>query len=176
MTAALGEIQSFNSVLKNKRPTFALVDENFQVVKPVHPNSTPEHIFVHGQLAGEIPFDFQVRGGKAFKDTPVFDWRIYCEKGEIRIHSMSGTIWMGGGLKMEVYDFVTDKVETIDLDKVLDDTDAARVYGLQAPADNVARLYDAFARGQTDQYLDFKQSLKWAEFIQKLYDDAAIKA
>ena len=63
-------------------------------------------------------------------------------------------------------------MKDVDLDafsKENDKNDVAVRFGRGAPADNVARLYEAFATGETDKYLDFKQSLKWADFIQGAY-------
>jgi hypothetical protein len=170
LTAALGEIKSSNTILKNKRPAIALLDEKMNVVERAHPNTTPDHVLVQGELQGDIPFNFQVRGGLPFKDTPGFDWRIYCQRGEIRV--TGGQLWLAGGIRVQVFDFVTQTVTEVDLQKWLQDNakeDVAARNGFDAPVDNVARLYEAFAKGQTDRYLDFKQSLKWAEFIQDAY-------
>ena len=171
LTAALGEIKSSHTVLKNKRPTIALLDSSLNVIEPAAPNTTPEQILVHGELQGDVPFTFQARGGPPFKDTPTFDWRIYCQRGEIRVFG-DQQLWMAGGIKVQAFDFVTQKVKDVDLDafsKENEKDDVAVRFGLEAPADNVARLYEAFATGETDKYLDFKQSLKWAEFIQDAY-------
>ena len=173
LTATLGRIESFNSVLKNQRPSVALVDWKFNVVDPSFPNSVHDHIFVQGELVEGIPFTFQMRGGPAFKNTPGLDWRVYGSKGEIRITSMPGHIWMGCGTQVQVYRFDTEKVEDIDLSKVFDETDPGS--GFEAPADNVARLYDAFAKGESDKYLDFEKSLQWARFIDDLYENAGCK-
>ena len=172
ITAALGEIKTSNTILKNKRPTIALTDNAFNPIEAAHPNSTPEHVFVQGELEGEVPFSFHVRGGPQFKGTPSFDWRIYCQRGEIRVFGHQ-QLWMSGGIKVQVFDFVTNKVEDVDLDQFLKDNnkdDVAVRYGLKAPADNVGRLYEAFAKGETHQYLDFKTGLKWAVFIQRVYN------
>ncbi|KIX09813.1 uncharacterized protein Z518_00894 [Rhinocladiella mackenziei CBS 650.93] len=168
LTSGLGEIKAFHSVVKNKRTTFALLDSNMKVIDPAHPITSPDHVFVHGELEGDIPFDFQLRGGPPFKNTPSLDWRIYAMKGEIRISSMGGNLSTEKGVKFQVYHFDTEEVEDIELDKVFDENDPG--LGFQPPADNVARLYSAFAKGETDKYLNFQQSLKWAEFIDKLYE------
>ncbi|EXJ76535.1 uncharacterized protein A1O5_01043 [Cladophialophora psammophila CBS 110553] len=171
LTAALGEIETHNILLRNKRPTFALTDNDFNIIGSSVPNSTPDHVLVHGTLTGNIPFNFQVRGGPQFKDTPAFDWRIYCTRGEIRV-SGNEMLWTGGAIKVQVHDFVTNKVEDVDLGQVLEENvkdDIAYKLGLKAPADNVGRLYEAFAKGKTEKYLDFAQSLKWARFIQEAY-------
>ncbi|KIW79985.1 hypothetical protein Z517_06600 [Fonsecaea pedrosoi CBS 271.37] len=171
LTAALGEIESHNIVLRNKRPTVALTDSTFNIVEQSYPNSTPDHILVNGVLKGDIPFNFHVRGGLPFKDTPAFDWRIYYTRGEIRITG-NEMLWLGGDIKVQVFDFLANKVEDVDLNQVLQEDvkdDVALKMGLKAPADNVARLYEAFAKGETDKYLDFKQSLKWAHFIEEAY-------
>ena len=173
LTATLGGIESYSSVLKNQRPSVALVDSKFSVVDPSFPNSVHDHMFVQGELVGGIPFSFQLRGGPAFKDTPALDWRVYGSKGEIRITSIPGQIWMAGGTHLQVYHFDTEKVEDIDLSKVLDETDPG--FGFEAPVDNVARLYNAFAKEDTEKYLDFEKSLHWARFIDNLYEHAGSK-
>ncbi|OQU94930.1 hypothetical protein CLAIMM_01208 [Cladophialophora immunda] len=150
LTAALGEIESQNTLLKNRRPTLALTDSAFNVIEPSYPNGTPEHILIHGVLKGDIPFNFQVRGGPQFKDTPAFDWRIYCTRGEIRVTG-NEMLWLGGGIKVQVYDFVANKVEDVDLSQVLQadvKDDIAHRMGLQAPADNVARLYEPLPKAR----------------------------
>ena len=171
LTASLGEITTSHTILKNKRPTIALTDNAFNVIDPAHANSTPEHILIQGELEGEVPFSFNVRGGQQFKGTPAFDWRIYCQRGEIRIFG-DQMLWVSGGIKFQVYDFAANKVEDVDLDQFLKDNgkdDIAVRYGLQAPVDNIARLYEAFVRGETGKYVDFKRGLHWAEFIQDAY-------
>ncbi|KIW99303.1 uncharacterized protein Z519_00966 [Cladophialophora bantiana CBS 173.52] len=171
LTAALGEIETHNILLRNKRPALALTDNAFNVIESSVPNSAPDHVLVHGTLIGDVPFNFQVRGGPQFKDTPAFDWRIYCTRGEIRV-SGNEMLWMSGAIKVQVHDFVTNKVEDVDLGQVLEENvkdDVAYKLELKAPADNVARLYEAFAKGKTEKYLDFAQSLKWARFIQEAY-------
>ncbi|KIX98661.1 uncharacterized protein Z520_05962 [Fonsecaea multimorphosa CBS 102226] len=172
LTAALGEIESQNTLLRNRRPTLAVTDSAFNVVDPSYPNSTPDHILIHGVLAGDVPFNFQVRGGPQFQDTPAFDWRVYFTRGEVRVSGDEGMLWTAGGIKVQVHDYVANKVEDVDLNQVLKEDvkdDVAYRMGLQAPADNVARLYDAFVKGETSKYLDFKQSLKWARFIHEAY-------
>jgi hypothetical protein len=149
----------------------ALLDNSFSLIEPAHHNNTPEHVLIQGELQGDIPFSFHIRGGPQFKGTPAFDWRIYYQRGEVRV-SGDNQLWLGSGLKVEVFDFVTQTVKEVDLQKFLHDNnkdDVAARDGFEAPVDNVARLYEAFAKGDTEKYLDFKQSLKWAEYIQEAY-------
>jgi hypothetical protein len=169
LTSALGDITSSHTLLRNQRPKIALVDDSFQPTGQVHPTSTPDHILVHGELKGGVPFSFTIRGGPPFKDTPMFDWRVYCERGEIRVTG-DGQLWLAPGNKVQAFDFVAQSVKDVDVSQAVGKEDVAVKMGFDAPVDNVARLYEAFADGKTDKYLDFKQSLKWADFIQDGYD------
>jgi len=172
LTATLGEIKTFNSLLANKRPTVALLNSDGTVANPAYHNTSHDHILLQGELSGGAVFNVNIRGGPPFKGTPGLDWRIYGSKGEIRVTCPRAGLWLDGDIKLEVYHFVTDSVEEVDLQKVLGVDDPG--VGLQAPADNVARVYEAFAKGQTDKYLDFEQSLKWASFIDSVYASAGV--
>lgn len=168
LTFALGEIETSSSVVKNTRPVVTLVDNTFKVVlDPQYKKTSHDHLFVNGTLIGDVPFSFTMRGGLTFKDTPGLDWRIYATKGEIRVTSNQGAL-QGKGTIVKMQVFWEDKQEVKDVDLAVESTDAG--YGLGSPADDIARLYDAFAKGKTDQYLDFEGCLKWARFIQKAYD------
>ncbi|RVX70375.1 hypothetical protein B0A52_05874 [Exophiala mesophila] len=165
---ALGEIETCSIVIKNTRPTVDLVDGTFTtIVEPKHQKTAHDHMFVNGTLEGDVPFSFTIRGGATFKDTPGLDWRIYGTKGEIRLTTNYGVLH-GAGIEVKVQVFWEGTGEVKDVDLAVGSTDAG--FGLDSPADDIARLYDAFAKRRTDQYLDFEGCLRWARFIQKAYD------
>ena len=173
LTSTLGPLTTSRTLLRNQRPTISLLDEKNSIVDPAHENTTPEHILVQGLISPatdydhEIPFSFHLRGGPAFQGQPTFDWHVSLERGEIRI-SGAESLWLGGGVKVEVFDYVSQKVEEIDLKSWGKDGGKDIVSGSEwdmAPVDNVARVYEAFAEGRADRYSDFRGSLKWAEFV-----------
>ncbi len=66
-------------------------------------------------------------------------------------------------MEIRVYDFKSDSVEVVDWSV----DDAAE--HLQGPAQNVARLYEAFADGRTQDYADWSEALKRHKLLDELY-------
>lgn len=159
-------------MLGRQRKTVALLNKDGSINDPAFPATSFDHVMVHGTLSDDIVFNFALRRGLPFKDTPGLDWRIYCLKGEIRLTLPTESLWLAKGVKMEVYRFDSGEVEEVDFQHALGPEDVATTFGLQAPADNVARIYDAFSRGETDRHLDFQRSLKWARFVREMYTSA----
>lgn len=104
---------------------------------------TADHIMVQGVLKSGAPISIFVRGGKAFKELPAIDWRIFGTKGELRHSSMASLGLARGGDKLEIYDHEKDTVEVVDVDF------ADAVKDLPAFAKNIGMLYELYATNGT---------------------------
>lgn len=112
---------SSSALLANRRTTWDVSQNNGSVVpKPLTADDT---IFLHGTLAkGEVPLSATLRGGPVFPGTPGLDWRIYGEKGEVRLSAGGPFLQIGyEDIKIEVFDFASGKAEVVE---VADDEEA----------------------------------------------------
>ena len=66
-------------------------------------------------------------------------------------------------MEILVYDFTSDSVEVVEWSV----DEAAK--NLPGPAQNVARLYEAFADGRTQDYADWGEALKRHKLLDELY-------
>lgn len=134
-----------------------ITGDSEEVVETVISN-LPDLIIVHGTLASsQAPLDVRFRRGQAFKGSPGFEWIITGEKGEIKVSGPGPALqaW-DTGFKIELYDFATDEVRNLTWEE--------EYSNLPGTARNVARLYEAFATGDTTLYPDFNDgALRHAE-------------
>ncbi|CAG8952096.1 hypothetical protein HYFRA_00000834 [Hymenoscyphus fraxineus] len=122
------------TTLANRRPTIALVNKDGSVINPASPTTAEETIFLQGTLSSDVPISIAFRGGEPFKGTPALDWRIYFEKGEIRLTTPFFFLGQGLNVKLELHDFASDTVEELVVD-------ADRFETTQFPGANIARVY-----------------------------------
>jgi len=118
---------------------------------------------VHGIANNDAPVSVNLRGGKAFKDTPGQDWRIYGEKGEIRLTASGPLLQIGyPDIKIAVHDFASNEVEEVEIGK--DPYD-----GFALPVRNVARVYEAIAQGDSSLLCSFGDAVERHRLIDTLY-------
>jgi predicted dehydrogenase len=116
--------------------------------------------------------DTKPRDARQRPKIPAIEWRIFGSQGQIRITSYDGmcNTWsLNYGqdlLEVEVYHARTDTLQQ--LPTVEDD-----FAHLPAPARNVARLYEAFAKSkgghENSWYPDFDYGVKKHELIDAMY-------
>jgi predicted dehydrogenase len=117
---------------------------------------------IHGTVesSGAI-VNFQWHGGKPFPGTPGADWRILGEKGELRLTTSSYALNVGRpDTKLGLFDTTTGVLESVTTDK--DQWDS-----LPTPAQNIARLYEAYRL--KGWYPDFEWAVKRHEMIDELF-------
>ncbi|KAF7586732.1 transcription regulator gal80 [Aspergillus hancockii] len=157
----LGEFSSFQSLISNQRPVVAIVQTDGSVIRENVKKTTPDHIMIQGKLKSGAVLSAAIRGGAPFKGSPGLEWRIYGEKGEVRIAGPNGYIEIFGTTRFELHEFNRDKVDTIELKK-----------GTFAEMDpinrNVARVYEAIAAGDESVLCDFEEAVKRHEFIDEI--------
>jgi len=126
--------------------------------------TTPDQIMLQGTLQSGAVLSIHQRGGTPFKDTPGLLWRIYGQTGEIQVTAAGSFLQVGyPGMEIRVYDFTSDSVEVVEWSV----DEAAK--NLPGPAQNVARLYEAFADGRTQDYADWGEALKRHKLLDELY-------
>lgn len=96
-------------MLSNVRPHAPVYTDDGELLEEQFVKDTPDTLFLTGTLSTGIPLSITMRGGRPFKRTPGYDWRIYGEKGEIRISS-SSTFLNTGAVKsiIEIHNFEDD--------------------------------------------------------------------
>lgn len=162
-TTVLGTFKTASGILANRRPLIQLLNKDGSVAVKDFPKTTDDTIFVHGIANNDTPVSINLRGGKAFKGTPGQDWRIYGEKGEIRLTASGPLLQIGyPDIAIAVHDFASDEVEEIDMGK-----DPFGEFNM--PVRNVARVYEAIAAGDTSILCGFEDAVERHRLIDTLY-------
>jgi predicted dehydrogenase len=134
------------------RPKLAVKDGEGKVVQLLDTN-VPDQVSTRGLLESGAHLSFYLRRGPAFKGTLPLDWRIYGEKGELR---MSGTSTaysaFNAEVKLELEDYEKDAVEEVSYGKIFED--------LPVPARNVGAVYEAYAKDDKEHYADGARGLE----------------
>ncbi len=165
----LGTFKTTTGILANQRPVIQLLKKDGSVAAKDFPKTTDDTIFVHGVTCNDTPVSINLRGGKAFKRTPGQDWRIYGEKGEIRLTASGPFLQVGyPDIAIAVHDLASDEVEQIDIGKdPFDD--------FNLPVRNVARVYEAIASGDSSILCDFEEAVERHRLIDTLYKSNSAK-
>jgi predicted dehydrogenase len=160
--------ETAKSVLANRRPIVKLLnnDDEKKVLDAEHKKTSDDTIFFTGTLSNGIPLSYSLRGGKAFKGAGALDWRIYGEKGELRITGSGPFIQIGyPDLKVELHDFESDEVTEIKVDEDLEK--------FIFPARNVARVYKELRAGKNN--CSFEDAVERHRLIAGLYKENGIE-
>jgi predicted dehydrogenase len=162
---ALGDIASVSSLLPVQYPEVDLIDSGTgKITEANAAKSAPDLVYMHGRLASSAVFSLTLRGGHPINGQNLL-WTISGEKGDIQISSPATPIWCGfGPLKVRVKTIDEPEREVPLLE------DGLESYG--PPAGNIARLYEKFAKGQTDGVMDIEQALKMHQLVGKVFESS----
>jgi len=176
ITQAVGQLSSYSVVLDTKREktllrnkpfTYVQESESDEPVKIVGEVQRTSHdqIAIQGHLENGAVFSLHMRGGQPFPNTPGLDWRVYGEKGEIRVTAPSANLHFGGpGHKIQVHNHASNSVEDVEIPKdVWDEKELP--WTARAPA----RVYEAFADGKEDQYGTWDDALQRHRLVEEMY-------
>ena len=156
------------TLLANRRPFVQLLGDDGNVLEDKHPKTADDTIFLIGTLSSGIPLSFTLRGGKAFKGTPGLEWRIYGEKGEIKVTASGPFLQIGyPDMKIEVHDVEKDVVEEIKIPE-----DEFDKFGI--PARNVARVYRGIEQGRSN--CSFEDAVERHRLIDEMYRENGYQA
>jgi len=140
----LGEFSSFGSLMAIRNEKKDIIDPshgNKIVVKDAE-NTVPDQILLQGVVDSGAPISIHYRGGPTFPGTPNMQWWIQGSKGELHLKSSSWSLNVGReDTKVELFDKETGMVEEVKVER--DEWDE-----LPVPAQNIARLYEAFRKGE----------------------------
>lgn len=148
MTVVLGYgfKEAPKTLLANRRHAVKLLSfPDGKLLDPNYPKTTHDTIYVHGYLTPqEIPLSMTLRGGRPFPGTPGLEWRIYGEKGEIRLIADGPYIQIGyEEMKIQVHEFESGRVEEVGVE-----ADEMAALGVPLGARNVGRVYRRLRDGE----------------------------
>jgi predicted dehydrogenase len=159
----LGTFKGADSIIANRRSIIQLLNKDGSIAVKDYHKTADDTIMVQGIVQDGTPVSINLRGGRAFKDTPGMDWRIYGETGEIRITATGAFIHIGyPDIVVLVHDFASDEVEVVEIGN-------DRFEDLPLPARNVAKVYEAFANDDESVLCDFQDAVVRHRFIEILY-------
>ena len=108
------------------------------------------------------------RRGQPYKEEPSLLWHINCEKGEIRLRSMTGASIQASGYdvppQIQIHDFETDEIKNVTW------TWNHEQEALPVPARAVMHCLYAFAEGKAD-WVDLEEAAIRAEQIEAWLSD-----
>jgi predicted dehydrogenase len=167
---ALGELEEFSALWAIRYPKTQLINVDGSPAGTIS-RETPDQVLVQGKISGSgAPLSVHLRGGKPFKGIPSLIWSIFGTKGEIRITGPSSSLGINTGAeKFELYDHEKDETEIVDCpfpDAVKDLSMFAKCIGLD---------YEAFATGQTEYVVNFKDAVVRHKFIDEIWKSSETK-
>ncbi|CAD0097605.1 unnamed protein product [Aureobasidium mustum] len=160
----LGEVESFDVIMGIERPKVNLIDLSNQgkVVGTID-KDTPDNIAMQGRFQSGPIFNYDLRSAAAFPGEPALRWTIVGEKGDILVTNPAAMFDITHeGVKIQLHESGKDKAEPIELP-------ADDLANLKHPAQNVGRLYEAYAKGDTKGYCDWNLALKRHELIEEMF-------
>ncbi|OQN99597.1 hypothetical protein B0A48_14739 [Cryoendolithus antarcticus] len=177
----LGELSSFDSMLGISRPEIGLFDlkDPSKKVQRTITSDTPDQIFLQGKLASNALLSSHMEGGAPFPGEPGLRWHIVDEKGELLItnnimmmdmlHTSAKVQWLDYSRKAQskVGDVLSDKPQSVPVtDLEVPKDELSKVGGV---AENVGRLYEAFADGEKGMYADWEVGLSGHELMEEMF-------
>lgn len=129
---------------------------------------TPDTILLHGRLESGTTVSYSLRGGDAFPGQPPVVWEIYGEKGVIRMTNPASAIDImhaGVDIQLQVFGKEAEKVE-LPKDDLSD---------LAHPAQNVGKIYEAYARGREGGeggYPNWDKGYKMHELMEEMFTNS----
>ncbi|EAW10012.1 uncharacterized protein ACLA_042340 [Aspergillus clavatus NRRL 1] len=162
VATVLGEFKKFSSSCAISRPALDIVDySNGQVVEKAVRNTVPDQILMHGTVEKSDAFvTISLHAGKEIPGLPRLDWRIQGDKGWLRL--TSAILFQNVGSP-------ETKLELVKLDGSVEEisVEADEWDSLPIPAQNIARLYEAYRRDEW--YPSFAWALRRHELLDGMW-------
>lgn len=157
-THVLGPFTSLSSILKTQYKTINIINSTGEVVTPNYPKNTPDHVFVQGTLSSGALASIAYRvipDPDRSIDGVGIRWLITGDEGEIELTVPEGQWQLSSeGVKLRARLGKGKEAEAVDFQAK---GEAGSIGGLGA---NTAREYEAFFKGETDKFPDFKDALQ----------------
>ena len=177
-----GFTHSPKTLLANRRPFIKLLSfPDGNVINPSYPKTSDDTIFLHGNIISNsttndtIPLSLTLRGGRPFPGTPGLEWRIYGERGEIRITAPGPYVQIGyeEGMRVQVNEFGSGGVEEVDWERDGDgEGDVVSKMGLPVGARNVGRVYEGLRVGRV--VCGFEDAVERHVVLEEMYVENGI--
>ncbi|KER00928.1 hypothetical protein AUEXF2481DRAFT_93901 [Aureobasidium subglaciale EXF-2481] len=159
-----GELETYDSIMGIDYPTLELMDpsQGGKVVDSIK-KECPDNIRLQGRFESGTLVTYQLRAGEAFPREPGCRWLINGDEGDILITNTRGCFDIEHeGVVIKYKQAGEKETQTIELPQ--DD-----LTDLERPAQNVGRLYEAFAKGEKESYADWEVALKRHAFIDEMF-------
>ena len=130
----------------------------------LHEKDTPDQILLQGRLERHpsAVFSFHLRAGDRFIGEPGSTWRIYGTKGELAVEFASAGPQMAKATSIRFSNAAKGEVE-----EIVADEGGEEWTGLPTQAQNIGRLYEAYATGKP--YADFDLAVKRHELLDEFW-------
>ncbi|KAG9693187.1 NAD-binding Rossmann fold oxidoreductase family protein, partial [Aureobasidium melanogenum] len=158
-----GELEASSSIMGIDHPTVDLMDpaQGGKITESVK-KECPDNILLQGRFESGTLMSYQMCAGKAFPGESGCRWLINGDKGDILLTSPRGCFDIEHiGIEIKYRKADQEEAETVALPE-------DKLSGLEQPAQNIGRLYDAYAKGNTVMYADWRDALKIHKFIDEL--------
>ncbi|KIX04052.1 uncharacterized protein Z518_07605 [Rhinocladiella mackenziei CBS 650.93] len=163
---AVGELKpgSYTPMTANLRPRMRIMKEDGSLSEELYEKDTPDQILLQGRLDRNPPavFSFHLRAGDRFIGNPGSTWRIYGTKGELAVEFASAGPQMAKAGSIQFSNSETGQIEDIVVDE-----GGKEWTDLPTQGQNIGRLYEAYAEGQS--YGDFDLAVKRHELIDEFW-------
>lgn len=139
------------------------------VVDPAYPTTIPDTMLIQGVLESGALASFSLRSTRSTADAVGYRWLISGTDGELEFTVKEGTLYQSdlssGTFRLRKWG--QEKPEVIPVEV----NDSEHIAAVPEEAKNVGRLYEAFARGDT-QYLSLDASVKVHKLIERVTNDS----
>lgn len=163
---AVGELlpRSYTPLAANLRPRMHLLKDDGSLSEELYDKNTPDQILLQGRLDRhpQAAFSFHLRAGDRFIGGPGSTWRIYGTKGELAVEFASA-----GPQMAKATSFRFSNAEKGEIEEITIDEGGKEWTDLPTQAQNIGRLYEAYAQGQL--YGDFDLAVKRHELIDEFW-------
>lgn len=156
--------------MKTQYKTAKILDDTFTVVDAAHPTTVPDTFLVQGTLASGAVASYTLRTARATADGVGYRWLISGTEGELEFTVKEGVLYQGelSSGQFRLRKWGQEKPEEISV--VVDDSE--HVASVPETAKNVARLYEAFAKGDEGRYLSVDDSVKLHKLLERVAGEA----
>lgn len=159
----LGDFKDIQSTLKIQNKKTKLIDDKGSVIQENYDITAPDTILLQGVLENGGVASVTMRTSTNTVDNTGFRWIISGTKGELELTSDPGIFhWGPTGLKLKLREFGGEAKE-IDFNP----GEPEHVSQVSYMGQNVARVYEAYAKGEEDGYATLDDSLKVHRVLEK---------
>ncbi|OAP55923.1 hypothetical protein AYL99_10075 [Fonsecaea erecta] len=159
---AVGELKpgSYTPLAVNLRHKMRTMKSDGSLSEELFDKDTPDQILLQGRLDRHpsAVFSFHLRAGDRFIGQPGSTWRIYGTKGELAVEFASAGPQMAKATSIRFSNAEKGIVEDFNVDE-----GGQEWTDLPTPAQNIGRLYEAYATGES--YGDFDLAVKRHELM-----------